>query len=72
MVHNVTIAMVSYQRMIAIAFDVAKDAGATFDGIDDGGQFIADLAPVWQQNKQQLKQATEQQTYAILEGIIGP
>jgi hypothetical protein len=64
--------MVSYQTMIAIAFDVAKQQGATFDGIDDGGQFIADLADVWQANKQQLKQATEQQTYRILEQIVGP
>jgi len=63
--------MVSYQTMVAIAFDVAKDKGATFDGINQGGQFIADLAEVWQANKQQLKQATEQQTYRILEQVVG-
>jgi len=64
--------MVSYQTMIAIAFDVAKQQGATFDGIDDGAEFISALSPVWQQNKQQLKQATEQQTRNILKRIVGP
>jgi len=58
--------------MIAIAFDVAKQHGATFDGIDDGAEFISALSPVLQQNKQQLKQATEQQTRNILKRIVGP
>jgi hypothetical protein len=58
--------------MIAIAFDVAKQQGATFEGIDDGADFIAALSPVWQENKQQLKQATEQQTRNILKRIVGP
>jgi len=64
--------MVSYQTMVAIAYEVAKAKGATFSGIDDGADFISQLSTVWQQNKAELKQATQQQTADILSEIIRP
>jgi hypothetical protein len=64
--------MVSYQTMVAIAYEVAKAKGATFSGIEDGGDFISQLSTVWQDNKAELKQATQQQTADILSEIIRP
>jgi len=54
--------MVSYQKFVELAFDEAKAKGATFDGIDEGGDFMTDVAAVWSENKEEFKQLTEQQT----------
>jgi len=62
--------MVSYQEYIAIAFSVAKEKGATFDGIDEGGDFISQAAVVWQQDKERIKQLTEKQTINYLEDKV--
>lgn len=53
--------MVSYQVFTKLAFDVASAKGASFTGIDDGGDFISDVAEVWQGDKERLKQMTERQ-----------
>ena len=53
--------MVSYQTFTKLAFDVAKAKGASFTGIDEGGDFISDVAAVWQDDKERLKQMTERQ-----------
>jgi len=62
MAKNVLNAMVSYQTFVKIAFDEAKAKGATFQGIDEGGDFMTDVAAVWSENKDTYKQLTEQQT----------
>lgn len=54
--------MVSYQRFTAIAFDVAESKGAQFQGIQDGGKFLSQLSDLWQANKDEYVQLTEQQT----------
>lgn len=64
--------MVTYQTMIRLAFEVADSKGASFDGIDDSGRFISELAEYWQSNKSQLKQLTEQQTKRQLDRVVEP
>jgi uncharacterized membrane protein YjdF len=59
-------AMVSWQRFVSLAFDVADDKGASFDGIQDGGDFLAGLSDVWQADKDSLKQMTERQAIEYL------
>lgn len=61
--------MVSYQTYTAIAFDIAEGKGAQFDGIQDGGEFISELAAYWNAN-QQLKQMTEKQTRNELQEVV--
>lgn len=53
--------MVSYNTFVELAFDEAKRKGAQFQNIDDGGDFLSDVAAVWQGDKERLKQLTEQQ-----------
>jgi len=62
--------MVSYQTFVKLAFDEAKAKGATFEGIDEGGDFMTDVATVWSQNKEQYKQLTEQQTRTRLKKLV--
>jgi len=62
--------MVSWQTMVSIAFDIADGKGATFDGISDGGQFMSELAELWSQNKQEVKQMTESQARSYLRDRI--
>lgn len=62
--------MVSYQTLVRLAFDVAKRKGATFDGIDQGGDFIEDIAKVWEQDKERLKQMTEKQARNYLQDRV--
>lgn len=62
--------MVSYQTYTAIAFEIANEKGAQFDGIQDGGQFISQLAQYWRQNKENLKQMTEQQARRQLQSVV--
>ena len=59
--HYVLDAMVSWQRFVAIAFDVAKTKGASFDGIEDGGDFMQSLSALWSMEKDRIKQLTEEQ-----------
>lgn len=53
--------MVSWQVFVSIAFDEAKRKGAEFENIDEGGDFMEDVAAVWQADKERYKQLTEQQ-----------
>lgn len=53
--------MVSYQTFVKLAFDEAKAKGAQFEGIDEGGDFITDVAALWQAEKETYKQLTERQ-----------
>lgn len=62
--------MVSYQTFTALAFEVASEKGASYDGITDGGEFIQDIATAWQSNKGQLKQMTEAQARNWLEDRV--
>jgi len=63
-------AVVSYQKFVELAFDEAKSKGASFDGIDEGGDFMTDVAAVWSKNKEQYKQLTEQQTRNRLQDMV--
>ncbi len=62
--------MVSYQKFVELAFDEAKAKGASFDGIDEGGDFMAAVATVWSENKEELKQLTERQARNRLQEIV--
>jgi len=62
--------MVSYQAFVKIAFDEAKRKGATFAGIDEGGDFMTDVAAVWNQKKDEYKPLTEQQVRSRLSEMI--
>lgn len=62
--------MVSYQEFTSIAFDVAESKGGTFEGIQEGGQFIREVATVWNQNKERYKQMTQKQARAELNELV--
>lgn len=62
--------MVSWQQTVALAFDIAEDKGATFDGIEDGGRFMSQLSDYWAMNKADLKQMTREQARRDLSGVI--
>lgn len=62
--------MVSWQTFVSIAFDTAEQKGAQFENIDEGGKFMSDLAMVWQQDKEQYKQMTEQQARDLLDDLV--
>jgi hypothetical protein len=62
--------MVTWQTMVAIAFEIAKGKGAQFDGIDEGGDFLTQLSGVWEQDKDRLKQMTERQVRNYLQDRI--
>jgi len=62
--------MVSYQKFTSIAFDVAEQKGGTFEGIEDGGAFISEVAAVWNENKQEYKQMTESQARDELNTLV--
>ena len=62
--------MVSYQVFTQLAFDVAKAKGASFSGIDEGGDFISQVAAVWQEDKESLKQMTERQARNYLQDRV--
>jgi len=54
--------MVSYQKFTSIAFDVAKEKGAQFNGVGDGGTFVSTVVSVlWNQHGDELKGMTIQQ-----------
>lgn len=62
--------MVSYQAFVKIAFDEAKAKGASFAGIDDGGDFMTDVAAVWSERKDEFKPLTERQARSRLSEMI--
>jgi len=62
--------MVSWQTLVSIAFDIAEQKGAQFDGIEEGGKFLNDLSAVWQTDKAQIKQMTEQQARNYLQDLV--
>lgn len=62
--------MVSYQKFVELAFDEAKAKGASFDGIDQGGDFMTQVAAVWSENKEELKQLTERQARNRLQDMV--
>lgn len=64
--------MVSWQKFVELAFDEAKRKGGSFDGIDEGGDFMEDVAAVWQQDKQRYKQMTEQQARNAISDMVSP
>lgn len=63
-------AMVSWQTFVAIAFDEAEAKGATFKGIDEGADFIEDVADVWQSDKERYKQMTEKQARNAIKEMV--
>ena len=62
--------MVSYQTFTKLAFAVAEAKGGSFEGIDDGAQFTQQIAALWNRNKQEWKQMTEQQARNRLRQIV--
>lgn len=62
--------MVTWQKLVEIGFDVAKRKGATFNGIDEGGDFITDLSKVWNNDKEEIKQMTERQAENYLNKLV--
>lgn len=58
--------MVSYQTFTRLGYEVARQKGAQFDGIQDGARFTSQLAELWNEDKEALKQFTEQQTREYL------
>lgn len=62
--------MVSWQVFVRLSFDVAKRKGATFQGIDDGGDFLEGLSQLWQSDKETLKQMTEKQVRNYLQDRV--
>jgi len=62
--------MVSWQTTVSIAFEIANDKGAQFDGIQDGAEFMTQLSEYWGQNEARLKQLTESQARSDLRDVI--
>lgn len=62
--------MVSWQVFVSIAFDMAEAKGAQFEGIEQGGAFMSDLADVWQADKDRYKQMTRQQVRSELQELV--
>ena len=62
--------MVSWQTFVKLAFDEAKRKGAQFQNIDEGGDFMEDVAAVWQEDKERYKQMTEKQARNAISGMV--
>ena len=63
--------MVSYQKFTSIAFDVAKQQGAQFDGVGDGGTFVSTVVSVlWRQHRDDLTGMTIQQARQFAQNHI--
>jgi len=56
--------------MVSIAFDIADSKGAQFQNISDGGQFMSELAEVWSQDKDKIKQMTKSQARSYLMEMV--
>jgi len=48
--------MVSWQDFTRLGFRVAENKGASFENIADGGDFVASLSRLWNEDKERLKQ----------------
>ena len=63
--------MVSYQKFTSIAFDVAKEKGAQFNGVGDGGTFVGNVVSVlWNQHRDDLTGMTIQQARQFAQNHI--
>lgn len=62
--------MVTYQTFTSIAFDVADEKGAQFAGIAEGGQFIQQVAALWNQRTDEFRQMTKEQARAELNRLV--
>jgi hypothetical protein len=62
--------MVTWQVFVRLAYQVAEQKGAQFGGIESGSDFIEQLAPVWQSDKERIKQMTENQAENYLDDVI--
>jgi len=64
--------MVSYQTMTAVAFEVARNKGATFDGQrpEDAQAVIEIVADEWNAETQRYKQMTEAQVRSELQSLL--
>lgn len=61
--------MVSYQTMIRLGFDVAESK-TTVDGIDEGADLMSGLSTLWNEDKERIKQLTEEQARNYLSDRI--
>lgn len=62
--------MVSYQVFTKLAFDVAESKGGTFSNIQDGGEFVSEVAAVWNDDKERIKQMTQNQARNYLQELV--
>jgi len=64
--------MVSYQTLTAIAFEVAREKGAQFDGQrpENATSIVQIVADEWNSDKNRYKQMTEAQARRELNGIL--
>lgn len=70
MVEYVVHAVVSWQKFVSLSFDEAKRKGAQFENIDEGGDFMEDIAAVWQADKERYKQLTEKQARNAIRSMV--
>lgn len=59
--------MVSWTDFVRLGFRVADGKGGEFEGIDEGAEFITALSMLWNEDKQRLRQMTEQQVVNYLQ-----
>jgi len=64
--------MVTWQTYVRLAFDVADEKGAEFENIEQGGEFMSDLAKLWQAQKEDIKPLTEARARQMLEEVVIP
>lgn len=62
--------MVSWQTFVEIAFDVAENKGAEFEGIAEGGAFMSDLGDLWSAEKERYKQMTKKHARDELQKLV--
>jgi len=62
--------MVSWQTFVSLSFDEAKRKGAQFKNIEEGGDFMQDVAAVWEDDKERYKQMTEQQARNAIKKMV--
>jgi len=62
--------MVTYQTLTKLAYEVADQKGASFDGIEDGASFTRQVAALWNRNKDEWKQMTKEQARSRLNEVV--
>jgi hypothetical protein len=66
--------MVSYQRTVELAFDMAEEQGLRYSsdgsGSPEARELMSVVSEVWQDRKRDLKQATISQARSILEDEV--